>query len=180
MVCMGNICRSPMAEVVANHFLLARPNEVFLVKSAGTHAIRSADADLRARKVLQARGYDMPKRKARGVSDGDFERFDLILAMDATTLSELQRRCPVQHQHKLRLFMSLVELGSEVSPPSVPDPYYGNAQGFNNVLDMCEAGVKGLLKFDFNLGDTHRSTMRVGALSVDQIGARGGTRTRKP
>ena len=152
MVCLGNICRSPMAEAVANHFAKIDSRRGVSFESAGTCPVPSADADARARSTLQSRGYALPKRRARNVVGKDFERFDLILAMDSSCLAELQRRCPAQHQSKVRLFMSLAEPRLVPWPVDVPDPYYGNSQGFEKVLDLCEAGVKGLLKFDFRTG----------------------------
>ena len=152
MVCLGNICRSPMAEAVANHFAKIDSRRGVSFESAGTHPVPAADADARARSALQSRGYSLPKRRARNVVDKDFERFDLILAMDGSSFAELQRRCPAQHQSKVQLFMSLAEPRSGGWPADVPDPYYGNPEGFEKVLDLCEAGVKGLMKFDFKTG----------------------------
>ena len=141
-----------MAEAVANHFVKINSRCGVSFESAGTHPVPAADADARARSALQSRGYALPKRRARNVVDKDFERFDLILAMDGSSFKELQRRCPAQHQSKVRLFMSLAEPQSADWPTDVPDPYYGNPEGFERVLDLCEAGVKGLLKFDFKTG----------------------------
>ena len=95
----------------------------------------------------------MPKRRARSVGDKDFDHFDLILAIDDGNLADLRRLCPSHHQHKLRLFMSLAEQLPGDWPTNVPDLDHGNAQGFGTVLDLCEAGVKGLLNFDFKIND---------------------------
>lgn len=143
MVCMGNVCRSPMAQVVAlrmaEHARLARD---LVIDSAGTHAGgRRETADPRAQSVLAARGYPACVGRARQVMARDFDRHDLILAMDDTNLNELRRLCPVEHQHKLHLFLEFAEC---VGGHEIPDPYYGNVEGFERVLDLCEAGARGL------------------------------------
>lgn len=145
MVCMGNICRSPMAQAVTLHLVeragLARAIEV---DSAGTHANRGSESlDPRAETVLSKRGYAIAKRRSRQVCERDFERYDLILAMDQTNLNDLLRVCPTEHTHKLRLFL---EFAQPVDIRDVPDPYYGNAEGFERVLDLCEAAARGLVK----------------------------------
>ena len=145
MVCMGNICRSPMAQVVTLHLAkqanLARPLQV---DSAGTHAGRvSEPPDPRVKTVLAERGYAMGKTRSRQVADQDFARYDLILGMDQANMTDLRRLCPSEHVHKLRLFL---EFAVGVDIAEVPDPYYGSAEGFERVLSLCEAGARGLVK----------------------------------
>ncbi len=147
MVCMGNICRSPMAQTVAVHLSKQLDTGVAVqVDSAGTHAGQGgAPIDPRARTVLTQRGYPpLASCRARQIADRDFDKFDMILAMDQANMTELRQLCPVEHNHKLRLLM-------EFAPGShgleIPDPYYGPPKGFELVLDMCEAGVRGL--FDY-------------------------------
>ena len=144
MVCMGNVCRSPMAQIVTLHLAqqagLARQMEV---DSAGTHAGRGKEPpDPRAVSVLSARGYPVGKVRSRLVTEQDFGRYDLILAMDQSNLNDLRRICPNDHTHKLRLFL---EFAQSVDAREIPDPYYGNVQGFERVLDLCEAGARGLV-----------------------------------
>ncbi len=146
MVCMGNVCRSPMAQLVTLHLAqqagLARE---LLVDSAGTHAGRGSEPiDPRGKAVLSARGYSVGKGRSRRVKEQDFDRYDLILAMDQSNLNELRRICPGEHVHKLRLFL---EFAGSQDTQDVPDPYYGNVQGFERVLDLCEAGARGLVAF---------------------------------
>lgn len=76
------------------------------------------------------------------VSGADFERFDLLLAMDEANLAELRRRCPPRHRDKVRLLM---EFAPGASATEVADPYFGGAQGFEAVLDQCEDACRGLL-----------------------------------
>ena len=91
---------------------------------------------------MLARSYPASKLRARQVTDQDFLRYDLILAMDQANLNDLRRLCPGEHAFKLRLFM---EFAPEVGTNEVPDPYYGNARSFETVLDMVEAGARGLI-----------------------------------
>ena len=140
MVCTANVCRSPMAQIVAAQAIERRGlSRVIRVDSAGTNASKgAAQPDNRARAALQKRGYLVGKGKSRRVEVQDFQRFDLILAMDRTNLKNLQALCPPEHQAKLRLFL---EPAGPAGMDEVPDPYYGNAEGFERVLDLCEAGV---------------------------------------
>jgi protein-tyrosine phosphatase len=146
MVCMGNICRSPMAQTVAVHLAKQMDSGMaVVVDSAGTHAGRGgAPIDPRARTALTERGYPPLKLRARQVADKDFVKNDMILAMDQSNMIELRQLCPGEHTHKLRLLMEFAPGSQGVE---IPDPYYGPAKGFEHVLDMCEAGVRGL--FDY-------------------------------
>ncbi|KVM61775.1 phosphotyrosine protein phosphatase [Burkholderia ubonensis] len=143
-VCLGNICRSPTAEGVMRHQVEAAGlADRIDVDSAGTgdwHVGEPPDA--RARAAARTRGYDLSALRARQVSAADFERFDLLLAMDEANLAELRRRCPVQHRDKVRLLM---EFAPGATASEVADPYFGGAQGFEQVLDQCEAACRGLL-----------------------------------
>lgn len=151
MVCMGNICRSPMAQVVAQHLAreaahAQRSSVIGALEfaSAGTHAHHSGERpDPRATAALSRRGYAPGNIRSRRITEQDFQRFDLILAMDRGNLSSLKRMCPPAHITKLRLFLEFAE---GVDDSDIPDPYYGNAGGFDRVLDLCEAGARGLIK----------------------------------
>ncbi len=141
-VCVGNICRSPTAEGVFRKMLEQRGLSGWLeVDSAGTTAYHEGEPpDLRAQRAARARGYDLSGMTARRLGAQDFEAFDLILAMDAGVLAEMQRRSP---EHRLRLFMDFSRLKSS---RDVPDPYYGSDDGFNRVLDMVEEGAAGVVE----------------------------------
>ena len=144
MVCMGNICRSPMAEAVVRALVeRAGLSDGFEVDSAGTHAYHVGEApDMRARQVAAKRGYDLSGLRARKIRDGDFGSFDLILAMDRANLAALERVCPEEYRSKMKLFMSYAE---GVDAEEVPDPYYSSIEGFAYALDLCEAAGRGLL-----------------------------------
>jgi protein-tyrosine phosphatase len=144
MVCMGNICRSPTAEGVLRHLVreAGLEREVH-IDSAGTLDYHvGSPPDLRSQKHAKKRGYDLSSQRARQVGVGDFEKFDLVLAMDWQNLEELQALCPAQHRHKLKRLMEFAPGGlSDV----VADPYYGGHDGFERVLDHVEAACRGLL-----------------------------------
>jgi protein-tyrosine phosphatase len=135
-VCTGNICRSPTAEGVFKH--LARKRNVRVhAESRGTHDYHVGEPpDERAQLHARRRGYDLSAQRARHVARDDFERFDLIVAMDRGHLRLLEHACPPEHRAKLRLFVA----GSDV-----PDPYYGGPEGFEAVLDLIEEGCRTLL-----------------------------------
>ena len=144
MVCMGNICRSPTAEGVLRHKLReAGLGDIVEVDSAGTHSYHVGEPpDRRSARHAQRRGYDLSALRARKVSDADFEKFDLILAMDWENLSLLEDQCPPQHRAKLR---RLTEFAQRHASPVVPDPYYSGADGFEAVLDLVEDACDGVV-----------------------------------
>ncbi|MCE3264984.1 MAG: low molecular weight phosphotyrosine protein phosphatase [Pseudoduganella sp.] len=141
-VCMGNICRSPTAEGVFRARAAAAGLDLE-IDSAGTHAYHIGNApDARSMRHAAARGYDLSTQRARKFAEQDFERFDYVLAMDHDNLDILQRACPPQHRHKVKLFMEFAtRSGSDI----VPDPYYGGTNGFDQVLDYVEDAADGLL-----------------------------------
>lgn len=144
MVCTGNICRSPTAEGVlrrqATQAGLAHRLEI---DSAGTTDYHAGEApDRRSQHHALRRGVDLSAQRARALRASDFGHFDWLLAMDRGHLAELRRRCPPEHQHRLRLLMDFAPQATE---REVPDPYYGTAAGFEQVLDLVEAGCEGLL-----------------------------------
>ena len=142
-ICMGNICRSPTAEVVFHAQVRAAGLEqLFAVDSAGTtdwHQGEPPDS----RSVLAAadRLYDMSNLRARQITDLDFEDFDHIYAMDQINLEALQDLCPLQYQHKLELLLTYGHTGWR----EVPDPYNSGLEGFELVLDLTETACCALL-----------------------------------
>jgi protein-tyrosine phosphatase len=144
-VCMGNICRSPIAEAVTRGIAQREGlATVFELDSAGTHGHYHAGEapDARARRVAAKRGYDLSRMRARSVVDADFVRFDRILAMDETNLSLLRRQCAEESRPRLGLFL---DYATGLGISEVPDPYYGAESGFERVLDLCELAATGLL-----------------------------------
>jgi protein-tyrosine phosphatase len=142
-VCMGNICRSPLAEGIFSH-LVAKQGiaDRFVINSAGTGGWHSGDApDRRSVAVAGDHGIDIAKQKARQVRPSDFEDFDLILAMDKDNLASLQAICPRHCAEKLHLF---ADYATGVRS-NVPDPYYGGKDGFQTVYTMLFSGCTSLI-----------------------------------
>jgi protein-tyrosine phosphatase len=144
MICMGNICRSPTAEGVLRHKLRAAGlGDRIKVDSAGTHAWHEGEPpDRRSQQHALARGYDLSDQRSRPVVAADFERFDLILAMDWDNLALLEEQCPPPHRAKLG---RLSQYAQRRDSPVVPDPYSGGAAGFEHVLDLVEDACDGLI-----------------------------------
>ena len=144
IVCMGNICRSPTAEGVFREYVRRHSPELDVeIDSAGTHDYHVGEApDPRAIKAAARRGLDLSGLRARQVEDEDFERFDLILAMDRLNHLTLLERSPPEFRERIRLFL---EAAGDPDVLDVPDPYYGGAKGFDEVLDLVEAAAAGLL-----------------------------------
>ena len=113
------------------------------VDSAGTQNYHVGEApDFRSQAHACRRGYDLSALRARQIASQDFQHFDLILAMDRSHFTFLQRICPAEHRPKLRLFL---EFAHDTSEKEVPDPYYGGEEGFERTLNLIEAGCHGLL-----------------------------------
>jgi protein-tyrosine phosphatase len=143
-VCLGNICRSPSAEAVLRAVAMREAPELQIeVDSAGTAGYHIGDApDSRSQAAALRRGYDMAPLRARIVETADFERFDLILAMDTQNLEVLRKRAPAAYRERVRLFL---EFAPDCGLDEVPDPYYGGPAGFEHVLDLVEEASRGLL-----------------------------------
>jgi protein-tyrosine phosphatase len=142
--CMGNICRSPTAEGVVRQVLLTRASGLAVeLDSAGTHDYHlGAGPDARAVQAAKRRGIDLSSLRARQVLADDFSRFDLVLAMDEQNLADLRRLAPSPLHHRIKLVM---EYAPDLGVRNVPDPYYGSALGFEEVLDLLQAASEGLL-----------------------------------
>ncbi|AYF43636.1 MULTISPECIES: low molecular weight protein-tyrosine-phosphatase [Halobacteriovorax] len=146
-VCLGNICRSPAADGVLVHKVREQGLEsVIEVDSAGTSAYHAGEAaDKRMREHAFRRGYLLTST-ARGFNKDDFEKFDLILAMDKSNYRNILELNPNQEQKKkVELFCDYCT-GEYASYEEVPDPYYGGARGFEEVLNLVENGVEEILR----------------------------------
>lgn len=142
-VCLGNICRSPTAHGVFAKFVQdVNLTERIYIDSAGTGNWNvGKPPDMRTQKVALQRGYDLSALRARQIQLDDFENFDLILAMDKQNYRDLYSLAPTHHRHKVQLFLDYGE--SEIK--EVPDPYYGESEGFIEVFDLVENAAKSLL-----------------------------------
>jgi protein-tyrosine phosphatase len=142
---MGNICRSPTVEAVFRE-LAAReaPSLSIRIDSAGTHEYHVGEPpDPRSQRAARRRGLDLASLRARQLEAVDFEQFDYVLVMDERNLVDARAIAPRSFRAQLRLFL---EFAPEVERREMPDPYYGGAAGFEQVLDLAEAGARGLLR----------------------------------
>lgn len=146
MVCLGNICRSPLAEGIMKAKLPAD----FVVDSAGTSGFHSGDApDPRSIAVAQKYGIDISNQRSRQISVQDFEEFDKIYCMDKSNLKNVLALAENDEQRQ-KVALLLTEADRESIFAEVPDPYYGGAKGFEKVFEMidiaCEEIAKKIIK----------------------------------
>ena len=145
-VCLGNICRSPMAEAIFKQKLHAR-HLTAEVDSAGLENYHEGDqADSRMRAHAVRRGYQIT-HISRPITRDDFHQFDLIFGMDTQNMRALKSRAPQGTEHKLRLITNYCEKFRLAD--SVPDPYYGGDSGFETVIDLLEDACEGIIAQEF-------------------------------
>jgi protein-tyrosine phosphatase len=141
-VCMGNICRSPIAQGVFESVLRREglEDEVF-VDSAGTGAWHVGEPpDERAQRSAGLRGLDLSSQRARRVAPDDCESFDYVLTMDEENYRAVASLC--RGSAVVRPFL---DFATDSPEREVPDPYYGGPEGFDYVLDLVEKASEGLL-----------------------------------
>lgn len=158
-VCLGNICRSPTAEVVLRHYCELHKLDIE-IDSAGTSNYHPNKApDLRSQKHALERGYDLSALRARQLVEKDFLEFDLILAMDFENLANiesLKHKAQRSFGHEVRLaeVALMSEHDNKYLKQALPDPYYGGDDGFEQVLDQCESSSQAWITyFKNNLTD---------------------------
>ncbi len=143
LVCLGNICRSPMAHGILREKAKERGVDL-KIESAGTGDYHIGEApDPRAQEQLKKEGIDISDLRARQFEKEDFERFDRIFVMDEENLNEVrnQARSP-EEENKVDVFLNTVEPGSDMP---VPDPYFGGEKGFTKVHELLEKACETLL-----------------------------------
>ncbi len=142
-VCMGNICRSPLAQGVFENALRREglQSEVF-VDSAGTGSWHAGSPpDERAQRSASSRGLDLSSQRARQIAREDCEGFDYVLTMDEANYRTVAALC--RGRAEVRPFLDFAGGSTETE---VPDPFYGGPEGFEHVLDLVEAASEGLLE----------------------------------
>jgi protein-tyrosine phosphatase len=140
-VCLGNICRSPTAEAVFRQLVeSAGLSKLVDIDSAGTGDWHlGAAADARAVAAAKRRGYDLAELRARQVVPTECREHDFVIVMDSRNLAEVVRLCPEARVHRL------LDFAPDQKVRDVPDPYYGEESGFDEVLDLIEEAARGLL-----------------------------------
>ena len=137
-VCLGNICRSPMAQGALER-RFAEAGIDAQIDSAGIGAYHIGNPpDPRGIAAASARGYDNSAQRARQVQASDFHAFDLILAMDAANHTNLMSACPTDAGCEIRLF--------DPQGRDIPDPYYGGPTDYEHALDMIEYAADTLMR----------------------------------
>jgi len=134
MVCLGNICRSPLAEGILQSKL---PREQFLIDSAGTGGWHvGQEPDKRSIQTAKQRGLDITHQRGRQIQISDFDTFDYIYVMDNSNYKNVMALAPTE-EAKSKVQMILNELFPNENA-DVPDPYYGGQNGFEQVFDMLD------------------------------------------
>ena len=149
-VCTGNTCRSPTAEGVFRHKVMAAGlADRIAIDSAGTGHRRVGDPpDPRAIAAAEARGYDLGTLRGRQLRQDDFKAFDFLLAMDRGHFDHMVDRVSGDGADRIRMFL---ELSPETGLISVPDPYSGDATDYERALDLIETGTEAWLEQIRNL-----------------------------
>lgn len=143
-VCMGNICRSPMAEgafrAAVDAAELAGQIHIDSAGTIGYHA--GSPPDRRAQATARHNGVDISSQRSRKVVDSDFKRFEHIFAMDQDNYEDLMARCPIEYKDRIKLFLTYAPdlLGEEM-----PDPYYGADNQFDRCFEAAEQAAANLL-----------------------------------
>lgn len=143
LVCLGNICRSPMAEGLLRHKArqLGLPITTDSAGTGGSHLGQAPDP--RAQAEMRRHGIDISDLRARLFINQDFERFDLLLAMDRDNLADMLRLAPSPAlAHRAKLVMDYLP---DARGTNVPDPWYGGSEGFRTVYNMLDAALEALL-----------------------------------
>lgn len=143
MVCLGNICRSPMAQGILEQKIEKYHLQSWEVDSAGTSGWHDGEApDNRAIATSMKHGIDISKQISRRITKDDFEYFDLILAMDASNYQDVKSMClDSQYHHKIKMLMNFRYPDRNMA---VPDPYYDGK--FSQVFDLLDDGLDYLIK----------------------------------
>jgi protein-tyrosine phosphatase len=144
-VCLGNICRSPMAEGVLTKLIVdAKLRGRIRVDSCGTGGWHKGErADKRARTLAESRGYEL-NSVARQITTADFASHDLLIGMDQNNVDDLMKLAPdAKAKTKIKLLRDFDPLSPKGA--EIPDPYYGSVDDFRHAFDLVESSCKGLL-----------------------------------
>ena len=144
-VCLGNICRSPTAEAIMNHFIEKDGlQEQIICDSAGTSAHHVGQpADHRMRKYAKERGYNITSI-SRPINSQDFIQFDYIITMDDSNFKNVQSLA-LSQEHKKKI-LKIADYCNTQNCSFIPDPYSGGEKGFFQVIDLLEEACLNLLK----------------------------------
>lgn len=150
IVCLGNICRSPLAHGVLRTRIAERGlNEQITVDSCGTSSYHNGEqADPNTRRVARRRGVDLEWHRSRQLTDADFFEFDVLVAMDRSNERGIQQRMLPNSEARVVRYLDFV---ADAPGPDMPDPYYGGPAGFERVHDLVDAGADALIDWALSL-----------------------------
>lgn len=143
-VCLGNICRSPMAEAVFKRIMeREQTTALFRIDSAGLIAVHQGELpDSRMRYHAGQRGYENMTHRSRPFTRADFDKFDMIIGMDDANIDGLRDKA--DNLEEMQKIFRMTDFCRTMEASHVPDPYYGGSQGFENVIDLLEDACEGL------------------------------------
>jgi protein-tyrosine phosphatase len=147
-VCLGNICRSPTADGILRKFVQDKGLSKLIVDSCGTAGYHIGECPHRPTISHAAkRKYDLSVLRARQLCKDDYSKFDLILVADASNLKNVRNRChDAKYLPKIALITDFIPATSRFyGATEVPDPYYGDEDDYERVLDLCEDACRGIL-----------------------------------
>lgn len=159
-MCTGNICRSPTAHGVCRHHAEQRGLAPHIeIDSCGTDSYHVGERpDPRARRLAKSKGIDIDDLRARQVTDRDLDECDFVLAMDDINLQILRGLCTAGRESRISL---LTDYAPHLGVSTVPDPYYGDGDGFERVFTIIEESVIGLLdEIEHQLGARRKKRSR--------------------
>lgn len=143
-VCLGNICRSPLAEGICRSVLAERGVDL-RVDSCGTGGWHVGESpDPRSVQVAKKNGIDISGQRARQLAPEDYSRFSYLVAMDQSNAREIRRRMPSSAREDL-VVVEFMRYVPNARGMDVPDPYYGGPGGFDHVFSLLESGMGPLL-----------------------------------
>lgn len=146
-VCLGNICRSPMAEAIFNHLISeAGIADEFIVDSAGTSGYHNGEPYHRDTRAICKKNNVPIDGSSRAVTESDFSNFDYLLAMDESNWEDLQSRCPSPSFENRIKHMLTYQMEDHIPGLNVPDPYYGGIDGFEQVFELLLDSCRGFLE----------------------------------
>jgi protein-tyrosine phosphatase len=154
-VCLGNICRSPLAHGLFREAIRGQGlQDKLKVDSCGTSSFHNGGgADPNSVQVASDHGVDLGDMVSRQLVDSDFFEFDLMVAMDRRNHADIQDRCPPNSEARVVRFMDFVP---NADSPDVPDPYYGGYKGFERMYELIDAGIAPLITYSLELdGELH-------------------------
>ncbi len=144
MVCLGNICRSPLAHGILEHKVQQQHLD-WEVDSCGTGGWHAGEKpDMRSRAIAQENGIDINAQRARKITADDIANFDLIFAMDASNYQDILHYCHTDEERsKVKMILNEVQPGMN---GHVPDPYYGGPDGFKKVFEMLDEACNKIIE----------------------------------